>query len=534
MASWWTRVSTATGAAIDAWRRTYADPSSLGRQSTITQRRADYALLWSYVTNEAYEDLAKWQSYKSRYGLYRQTRAIYNPVRRLVDFYAGAIYPGVLSEDGSNLPEGVPLAIPLAQDVPDELRAAVAQIWQWSNWQAAKAVFVRYGAAAGNVLVEVIDSPERGKVSLRVLWPGLVENVELDSAGNVKAFQVAWDAYDEERQESYVYRKAIDQAEIRTYRGDDLYDYDGQGAVRTNPYGFVPAVWAKHSDIGGDFGAPAIDGSLGKIDELNSLASHVHDQVHKKIAAPALLPGVTRLNLATQTKRGPTGTTDEFGSGAAGVLSDREDMMLIGAPAGADVKSLAGTLELDDTMPYLEKLLSEIEQDHPELTLYRELRAMSQVTGPGAQRLLGDASARVWEAAAGYDRASISVFQMAVAIAGWRLKSGAWRAAGVNRQREKFAGFDLDSYTKGDLDMAIMPRPLVNPTGQERWSEALSKATALKAYVDAGLPVEMALAVLEGKAADDPSLTQFTTDRLAAIAREQVLATEDVPPNVSQ
>jgi hypothetical protein len=79
-----------------------------------------------------------------------------------------------------------------------------------------------------------------------------------------------------------VYRKEVDIFSIREYRDRQLIkEID-------NPYGFAPAVWYKHSDTGAVYGAPAIDGSIAKIDELNSLASHAHDQVHKVIGAPLI------------------------------------------------------------------------------------------------------------------------------------------------------------------------------------------------------------------------------------------------------
>ncbi|HEY8743914.1 MAG TPA: hypothetical protein VIU62_12485, partial [Chloroflexota bacterium] len=135
-------------------------------------------------------------------------------------------------------------------------------------------------------------------------------------------------------------------------------------------------------------------------------------------------------------------------------------------PQGGHVESLAGNLPLRDTLAYIQQLIGEIEQDHPELTLYKELRAMSQVTGPAASRLVGDAAGLIAEAAANYDQQLIKLFQMGVAIAGWRLNNGDWGL--TDRQREKFAPFDLDSYIRGDLDFFISPRPLVPQTRREQ------------------------------------------------------------------
>lgn len=521
----------AASAAVGAFRRTWSNPEeALVEQSGLT-RASHYRLLYSYFDNSAYEALATWASYKARHALYRYARSLYNPTRRLVEFYAGAVYPGVLSEDGGALPDGMPQAIPLASDTAPELRAAIAQWWQWANWQAEKAVYVRFGAITGNVLVEIDDDIERGKVRASVRWPGLVSALDLDGAGNVKRYALEYRVPDGNGG-TYTYRREVDSEAIRTYRDGRPADLTGNGAAWDNPYGFVPAVWVRHSHVGGDFGSPAIDGSLGKIDELNSLASHVHDQVHKKINAPALLPGVSNLSLLAGTsKRGSTSGADEYGSAAT--LTDREDMLLIGAPAGADVKSLAGTFDVADAAPLMDRLITEIEADHPELTLYREMRGMSQVTGPGAQRLLGDAAARVYEAAASYDRGSVALMQMAVAIGGERANSGAWGPArSLTRQQQRYLPFDLVSYERGELDFAILPRPLVVPTQTERWTDAGMRASAVKSLVEAGYP--LALAVQTVDRTSDDEVSDWEDRRVEAIRRDQLLATEDVVPVVGQ
>lgn len=519
------RLINASRAGWDAFRREFADPGQTTGSESPTSRRILFARLWAYYANTVYEDPVTWRQYRARFGLYRAQRSIYNPTRRLVEIYAGQIYPGVLSEDGCELPDGVPLAIPLTDDTSPELKMAVAQIWQWSNWQANKSLFVRYGAIAGSVMVEVVDDLERRNITANIVWPGQVADLELDSTGNVKEYALEYAAWDDERQEQYQFRKEIDFETFRYFRNGEPHDYsdDGSGFEQPNPYGFVPAVWVRHSHTGSDWGSPAIDGSLNKIDELNSLASHVHDQIHKKIAAPALLSGVTSLrSLTDQQNRTVPG---DYQGENARVLEDREDLLLIGAPAGADVKSLAGTLELADAGPYLDKLIAEIEADHPELMLYRELRQMSQVTGPGAQRLMGDAYARIIEAQATYDQQSVKLFGMSVAIAGWRLKTGAWGQ--TDRQRQKFAPFDLSSYARGDLDMAIAPRPIMAASQQEKVQSEQTIGLALQAFVAAGVPIEIAYARVTG--ANPEEIAMFTMNRTAAIQREQMLAQTDMP-----
>jgi len=446
--------------AFSVYRRTLESPEQVQGGKTFN-RAAYYRLLWAYYANDIFESTQLWGYYRSQFRLYRQIRALYNPVRRLCDFYGASVYPGVLTLDGERLPEGVPLAIPLAEDTDPRLKAALGQFWRWSNMQSLKGLIVRYGAIAGNVLVELLDDPATGKVTAGVVWPALIQNIDQDRTGNVLGYTLRYLATDDDGYQ-YEYRKVVDKERIATYRDGEPHGYAGAPAVAPNPYGFVPAVWCKHREIGSNFGAPAIHGSVGKLDELNSLASHAHDQIHKVIEAPMVLwtSGGGLKNLVGKSAK--RGATDEM----AFPVADRESVQLLQGPADGKVSSLAGNLSLAEAVTYMTNLVGEIEQDHPELAMYRELRAMSQVTGPAAARLMGDVGGLVQETAAGYDHQMVKLMQMAVAIAGWRLANGDWGAP--NRHQAAFDGFDLDSYARGDLDFDIAPRPLIPQTRREQ------------------------------------------------------------------
>lgn len=507
-----------------AARRVFEDPATAQQQNDFEYQASQYNLLWSYYNHAMFDkSMGISQQYKSNYNLYRNIRLIYNPVRRLVDFYSGQVYPGVLSEDGAMLPDGIPLAVPFSEDTPPELKSAIAQFWQWSNWQAKKAVHVRYGAALGNVLIEVVDDVERGKVTAEICWPGFVKDLDLDAAGNVRMYIIEYKAKDPDGT-MYTYRKEMDKQVFRYYRDDLLIQ------ETANPYGFTPAVWIKHNDVGSQQGSPAVAGSLAKIDELNNLASHVHDQIHKVIGAPVILwtsGGVQ--NLFNKEKRGATSDFEE-------PKADQESILMLKGPADGKVDSLAGDLNLADSLVYMKELLAEIEQDHPELVFYRELREMTQVTGPAASRLAGDVAARVSEAQAAYDNGNISLFRMALAIAGFRANSGAWGP--LNRQQEKFTPFNLDSYERGDLDMSIMPRPLLTPTKLETAMETQAVWTGVKLATEAGVPLEL---ILKQEGWTDKEIAELekaqdkeAKAREAAIEREQRLSREDVEDEIEQ
>ena len=402
-----------------AARRVFEDPSLAHQEGLYLNQYGMYNLLWAYYNGSMFERLAStfngqlnqtwqlsangWQQYKMNYNLYRNIRLIYNPTRRLVNFYASQVYPGVLSEDGKELPDGVSLAVPFSKDTSPTVKNAIAQWWEWSNWQARKSVQIYFGAALGSVLIEIVDDLENGCIGADVIWPGWVSDLELDTAGNVKSYSLQYQAMTD--LQSYIYRKDVDRDSFRYFRNGESYDYDGSGAVVPNPYGFVPAVWIKHIDIGSKHGSPAIAGSLGKIDELNNQASLINDHIRKVVASPTIFwskGNVTRVANST-TKRVPS---EEMSNPTA----DQESVLMLQGPEGGRKESLVGDLNLAEADKEVGRIQAEIEDDFPELTVFKELRQMSQVTGPAAQRLVAPAMGRLLEASANYDRANIKLF----------------------------------------------------------------------------------------------------------------------------
>jgi hypothetical protein len=434
--------------AIREFRRVYADPSVVHAGEDWAERRAHYGLLWSLYQSSIFEDAATWEAYRRKYRMYRFVRPLYNPARRLVDFYAGAIYQG----EWATRPEQMTQkgsAIPFNEDADPALLAAIAQVFQWSAWQSRRSLMIRYGAALGDVLVEVVDDIDRRKIYFQTWYPGHVADIETNAAGDVTAYMLEYDALDETGR-PYTYRREVDKETYRTYLNDEPFGYDGMPPVYPNPYGFVPAVWALHEETGTGHGNPAIR-NVNKIDELNGLAAHALDQHHRYMDAPILISGnVTGNDLAGRTKQDTTAAMQE----TLRYLT-------------ADANSTIETAKLDPgaALEHIDRLLAEIEADHPELVAYQKLREMSQVSGTAANILLGDTRNLVDAARAQYDQQTVKLCQMAAAIGGWRASSGAWGA--LTQQQAQFLPFGLDSYEAGALNLSIQARPLVPLTEQD-------------------------------------------------------------------
>jgi hypothetical protein len=498
-----TRHWNAMTAAYQAYRA-YIDPSR-DVAGAFTARATQYDTLWAYYTNSVFERVGSadnWALYRNDHRLYPYTRSLYNPVRRLVNFYTGTIYPGVLATDGKRLPEGVPLAIPITIDEGNpqaaRLLPAIGEVWRASNWQSGMRVQGRYAAALGSCLTEIVEEPEREKVCLANQWPGRVYDLDLNPQGDVQAYDIRWRAQRKVdgsgKTDTYEYRKVVDGELIEEFEDDVLKEQ------RVHGYGFCPAIWTKFRDEGSDHGAPAIAGSINKIDELNSLMSRIHWQIARVIESPQVIAtsGVLSNAIDATTR--------------AGLPEAERDITLIKGPADTSTHPLAGNLDLDQALPYAQELIKEIEKDHPELGMYNELRAMSQVTGPGASRLLGDVYALVNEVASNSDQQAVKGHQMSVAIWGERIRSGQWRR--YPRHREVFAPFGLDSYDKGELDHEIAPRPLVPITQAEQWTGQQTRFAAAQSAREASFPAKLympalgwddgALELVEGADEDEP------------------------------
>jgi len=466
----------ATSAGMMTFRRVYNDPQSFLYKQNYENWSSRYSLLWSYYLNSAFEDMLFWSLYRSHNRLYRFTRSIYNPTRRLVDFYVGTIYPGVLTADAKRFEDGTVIAIPFAEDTNSALIKAIASLWKWSNWQIGKNLMVRYAACLGECLVEVVDDVDNQHIEFEVQHPGRVFDLKLDFRGNVKAYTIEYDFEEESPTQKGViqthrFKKTVDQDAIQFFRDDVPHSYGGEQVSYDNPYGFVPAVWIKHVDVGTAHGEPAMR-NMNKFDELNSLASHVVDQAHRVLEAPLLISGD---NIQPFNPEQPPD-----GAQVTGARPDagRGNIPMIKATIGARIDAVQPPQ--GESMTNIDHMLDEIEKDHPELTMYHEMRKMSQVTGPAVSRLFGDVDISVSEARGNYDTQMVKLHQMGIAIGGYRYNSGDWGdTSDLPDDRLVFAPFDLESYEQGDLDFEIASRPLV-PLGQWETIQARRAEVALE------------------------------------------------------
>jgi hypothetical protein len=444
--------------ASGAIKRTMLDLSGAAPRDPFAARRADIARLRSYHANEVYRGDA-WRAYRQQFRLPRSVDGFFNPTMRAVEFYQ-RLFDGAWTEDGRPLPDGTAHMVQFPQDLiaeRPELVAAAIQFLDWSDWQSAAGRYVAEGGMVGTAVLELAEQlpdPETGTAGrcwLDVVPLERVAEVVLDSRGFLLSYALEYRTDEGSPDRPYLYRKTVDKFAIRTYRDDRLDAFgDPDGPERENPYGFVPAWWVKHKDLGGLWGAPVIDGVIPKIDRINALASGAYQFVNKYARQPLFFEAESDPSLV------------DFG-----VSADDEDpadrLMWLRGPVGSKVSWLMQPMPLGDARTLMQDLIEEIHRDLPEVLADERLRGMSQITAPGARAAMGDVRSRFRRAQRQYFRGLEYAIKAGVAVAGWRLSRGDWPTP--TRQQAKFAGFDLASYAAGDLDLAI-ERPDLFPESE--------------------------------------------------------------------
>jgi hypothetical protein len=457
----------------EAWK-VFSDPESRIRDLSIDDRKKYYGHAWDYYRGEMFSrrNGANWTIYLATRELYKHTRLIYNPVPQIVDFYVDNLWQPAANEDFESL------VTPVTDKTDEKIIAAIAQIDQWSNFLSDAPKIKRYASATGNVLIEGIDDPVREKVLHRTIWPGYVADIELNATGDVQAYTLEYDFYDRATKSNFRFKKIVTKDTYSYFKDDKPFIPEGKtSAVEPNPYKFCFAVWIRHTDDGSDYGLPACK-DFNKVDELNSLASHLHDNIRKTIESPKLIStDEDVLPLIGATKNPTTKTL---------VPQDpRLNWVVFKTKSGAGVHDLAGSLKLEEANPYLKDCLTSFTDDYPELQAATIIRENSQLSGAALERMLGPAQNRLNGVQPNYNQQLIKLRQMQLAVAGMRANGGGWSTS--DSQKDVFKPFGLQSYERGDLNFSLKRSALVQSTEAEDEDLLIKKAqraTTLEGIVD--------------------------------------------------
>ena len=470
--------ATVTRARIEKFFRNWGPPY-LGREASDQELRQErYDRLWDRAVGNAYTDKRRWGAYRRTHGLYRNTRSMVDYAHVAAQFWASRCWAGAIAEDGLTLPDGQTNAVPLAKDTDPEVAAAAAQVLFWTNFQTLLSQIPFYAAALGEVLVEIVDDVERGKILWDVVWPGYVKEVDLDEAGHIQSYTLSYEVIDPDTGRPFIYSKVVDKEAIRTFRDGRPFGFDGADAVTDNPYGFVSARWFRHWPMLGTRGEPAIYAAEAEIDEINSMISHLADKVHVNLASPVVVAGNIMPNSLARVAPAKRVTTEDL----ADPGSVAEQWEVLEAPQGTDIKTVQ--VHTAETIALVKEIQRSVEAKLPEVEYQNKMREMTQVTGPVSSRLSTDVDARFKAITAGHDRNLAALLEMSIAIGGWRANNGDWdgtqRRGGLTAAQERFLPFDLESHPAGELSIVIMPRDLIPETAVDRMNLLVAKKNALQ------------------------------------------------------
>lgn len=480
----WGRMKASFAAAFSAFKETYVSPgdsaSALVDFNSYDGRRLRYSLYRALYDNSVYRSgqVHQWsKAFRQTYGLYKYIRNIEAPTAELITFWQTHLYGGALdmgAGDGSSIPS----AIPIVTDHQD-LRPAIAQIWQWSNWATKKDTLALLGARDGDVGIRIIDDVRRKKVYLKLLDPINVTSIDLDPFGNVQGYTFEETRAHPTTGKSCTYTEVVtrdgDNVLYQTRLDDQVFAWPGNedvsGKARmawAEPYGFVPLVWLNHIDTETEFGLSELHAGLPLFRELDDIGSALDDQIRKAVNSPWLLAGVTDPKIARHADPNiptatPTGANPEPG---------RQEQPLLYGPVGATATPLVFPLDIVGVNARAESLHSRLRSRYPELDDDIATGA-GDASGRALRVKRQKAEVKVNLRRAVYDDATTRAQQMAIAIAGMR-------------RLKDFTGFSLDSYASGALDHRIGARPVFAVSTLDEIEEDTAFWTAATTATGAG------------------------------------------------
>lgn len=424
-----------------------------------------------YADNTIYHTIinAYANVYKNSEVLYRHIRGLRNPIGRLVQIETSNVFGGVV--DFEAFESG---AIPI-NGADDTLLESIRQVLKWSNVQQLKRLYPHEGATMGDIALKVIDDPERGKVRLEVLDPRKVYDVELDAVGNVKMIDIRYDELNRDTGKWFEYRETINKDSFCIYHGNDIHDeWD-------NPYGFVPVEWTPHMTTAFGLGVTSYHHVRHKIDNMNDLATLIHDNVRKVVNAKFQLTG------SSDFKKNSSGENEDIKS-----TDDSRDKSTILKVGDGEFKPIVSPLDIEGALSALTSQASEIEKDLPQLSLQTMRNNNPDLSGVAIKHLYSDALELIGETQGNYIQGLKSAVQMAISI-------------GAFRRYDGFKRYNVDSYHNGDLDFNIERKVL--------FGDELSKKETL----------ELTLQALDSKA---PQLLMeklgYNEDEILAAKRENM------------
>ena len=490
----------------------------------IEARQVRYALYWSMYRNTTYRNVRQFaQQYKGQYGLYRHTRGVYSPSKRIADFARAYVWGGSLDPaagDGGEVESAVPI-----RGADAATRESIARFWWDVNFESRKGIATLWGAVLGDVFLGVRPDPTLGRMALDIIHPGTITYVEKDGAGDILAYQRRERRADPDlgrpdaktgavsrRDVEFLEEASIEAGRVvyRTYRDGRPYDWSlapdglafgtraGARPEWDTRFDWIPLYHVQHLDEGLGWGGSEYEGGRAKIDECNDLGSKLHDQIRKMVEGAWLFAGMT-------DPKSTAKTAPRTPASARNPEPGRQELKVLYEPKpDARPWSLVGDLDVAATSAELRQSLDSLEDDYPELRFER-LRLGGTVSGEALRRAQQPAAAKIQERRAAYDYALACVQMSAAAI-------------GSDLGFDGYSGPGLASYSATRPSHRVGRRPVFAPDPADRISEKSARFAALKVAREAGVPLEVAMADLGWSKSDVAEVKRLQAEAAAKVA----------------
>lgn len=386
---------------------------------TLTDWQEDpiglYRLLRAYYDSTGlYETLA--QLAQIRGVAIPARRPLRNPAHRVVEFYVTHLWPTELKIETDS----------------EAIRAPIAQVWKWSNWDARRRLAARWFSLYGDAFIKVVSvapipDTADGRVYYQLLEPETVIDFDEDARGFMTWVHIEvdqWVRQPDGKLERVYYTEVWDRTRFRSWSRDRRQKLEELGPATvsydlTEQFGidFVPIVHAKFQDTGWKRGAGAFTHAIEKIDEANTQATRLHQLLfrHNNVNWAVTAGG----NDAQGRPLPPPNVSMGSLNGASGDDGTIElgGETMIRLPGNSQLDSLVPNLNYAAALEVLNAQLAEIEHDLPEMAFHR-IRELGEISGRAARFMLTDAIDKIIEARGNALQALARADMMALTIGG--------------------------------------------------------------------------------------------------------------------
>lgn len=211
----------------------------------------------------------------------------YNPVSEIVDLYQhvlGGEFGTTITIETDN-----PRLIERRSEQGRTLPSPIERIWRWSNMDQAKQLLCRTAAKTGNCGLRIVaipdTDPRRRRVYIKPEHPRIIRDLDTDNRGNITQILFRYETVAGLGDDQTVVTIEEIQTKLRFARWRVEH---GQRATTPfedypNELGVVPYVLLAHEPTGGDWGQNAFYRSMGQIDRINKLVTHINTQIEDHV-----------------------------------------------------------------------------------------------------------------------------------------------------------------------------------------------------------------------------------------------------------